>query len=74
MSPIPELPYALLYGERTIRSVANATRSDAQELLQLAAAIPIHTDVELYSLAQANTALQHLKKSAIRGAAVLQIA
>ena len=73
MSPIPELPYALLYGERTVRSVANATRQDAVELLQLAAEIPIHTDVELYALSDANAVLQRLKRAEIQGAAVLQI-
>jgi propanol-preferring alcohol dehydrogenase len=74
MSPIPEMPYSLLYGERTVRSVANSTRRDADELLQLAAEIPIHTEVELYHLAEANVVLQRLKRSEIRGAAVLQIA
>ncbi len=74
MSPIPEMPYDLVYGERTVRSVANSTRQDAEELLHLAAAIPIHTDVELYPLQQANTVLQRLKESKIKGAAVLQVA
>jgi propanol-preferring alcohol dehydrogenase len=73
MSPIPEMAYALLYGERTVRSVANATRRDAQELLGLAAEIPIHSDVELYTLEEANAVLQRLKRSEIQGAAVLQI-
>jgi propanol-preferring alcohol dehydrogenase len=73
MSPIPELPYDLLYGERTLRSVANATRQDAKELLRLAADIPIHTDVELYPLAEANAVLQRLKRGKVRGAAVLRI-
>jgi propanol-preferring alcohol dehydrogenase len=73
MSPIPELPYALLYGERTVRSVANSTRQDAEELLQLAAEIPIHTDVELYPLLEANAVLQRLKRAQVQGAAVLQI-
>jgi propanol-preferring alcohol dehydrogenase len=73
MSPIPEMPYALLYGERTIRSVANATRRDAEELLKLAAEIPIHTDVDLYDLDEANAVLQRLKRSEIQGAAVLQV-
>ena len=74
MSPIPELPYSLLYGERTVRSVANSTRQDATELLELAAEIPIHTDVELYPLADANAVLQRLKRAEVQGAAVLQIA
>jgi propanol-preferring alcohol dehydrogenase len=74
MSPIPEMPYALIYGERTVRSVANATRQDGIELLQLAAEIPIHTDVELYPLEDANAVLQRLKQAEVQGAAVLQIA
>ncbi len=73
MSPIPEMPYALLYGERTVRSVANATRQDAAELLQLAAEIPIRTDVELYPLTEANAVLQRLKRGEVQGAAVLEI-
>jgi propanol-preferring alcohol dehydrogenase len=74
MSPIPEMPYALIYGERTVRSVANATRQDGIELLQLAAEIPIHTNVELYPLEDANAVLQRLKQAEVQGAAVLQIA
>lgn len=74
MSPIPEMPYDLIYGERTVRSVANSTRQDAEELLRLAAGIPIHTDVEIYPLQQANAVLQRLKQSKVRGAAVLQVA
>lgn len=73
MSPIPEMPYALIYGERTVRSVANATRQDAEELLQLAAEIPIRTEVELYPLLEANEVLKRLKRSEVQGAAVLQI-
>jgi propanol-preferring alcohol dehydrogenase len=73
MSPIPEMPYSLLYGERTVRSVANATRQDARELLRLAASIPIHTQVEAFPLAEANAVLRRLKRSEIRGSAVLQV-
>jgi len=73
LSPIPELPYSLLYGERTVRSVTNATRRDAAEFLQLAAEIPIHTDVELYPLAEANAVLQRLKRREVQGAAVLRV-
>jgi len=74
MSPIPKMPYELIYGERTVRSVANASREDAENLLQLAANIPIQTDVELYPLHEANAVLQRLKRSEIKGAAVLQVA
>lgn len=73
MSVIPEMPYRLIYGERSVCSVANSTRRDADELLHLAADIPIHTETELYSLSEANAVLQRLKRSEIRGAAVLQI-
>ncbi len=73
MSPIPELPYALLYGERTVRSVANSTRQDAQELLRLGAQIPIRTEVETYPLSEANAALQRLKRSEVRGSVVLEV-
>ena len=73
MSPIPEMNYDLLYWERTIRSVANSTREDAEGLLRLAPEIPIRTEVETYPLAQANQVLERLKRSEIRGAAVLEI-
>lgn len=71
MSPIPELPYNLLWGERVLRSVANVTRQDAEEFLPLAAQIPVKTDVELYPLAEANVVLQRLKASEVKGAAAL---
>lgn len=73
MSPIPEMDYALLYHERTLRSVANSTREDARELLQVAAEIPVRTEVEVFPLDQANEALQSLKAGRIKGAAVLRI-
>lgn len=72
-TPIPELDYNLLYGERTLRSVANSTRQDVRDLLALAAAIPIRTSVVTYPLEQANDALLKLKYSEIDGAAVLVI-
>lgn len=70
---IPEMPYALLYGERTLRSVTASTRRDAGALLALAARIPIKTEVEVFPLGEANTALQKLKASRISGAGVLSI-
>jgi propanol-preferring alcohol dehydrogenase len=73
MSQIPALDYALLYDERVVRSVANSTRQDAREFLALAAQVPLKTEIEVFDLAQANRALQALKKSAIRGAGVLRI-
>jgi propanol-preferring alcohol dehydrogenase len=73
MSPIPEMPYNLLWHERTIRSVANVTRRDAEEFLPLAAQIPIHTTTQVYDLAEANSVLGKLKRGEIKGAAVLKI-
>ena len=73
LSPIPEMPYDLIYHERTVRSVANLTRRDAEEFLKVAAEVPVKTDVETYPLEEANEVLQRLKKSEIRGAAVLKI-
>jgi propanol-preferring alcohol dehydrogenase len=74
MSPIPEMPYAAIYGERVLRSVANFTRTDAHDFFRLAAEIPIHTEVELFPLDEANDVLARLKRSEMRGAAVLQVA
>jgi propanol-preferring alcohol dehydrogenase len=71
MSPLPEMNYNLLYGERTVRSVANATRRDAAEFMQLAAAAHISVETEVLPLRQGNQALLKLKRSEIRGAAVL---
>jgi len=68
---IPEFGYDLLWGERQIRSVANFTRTDAAEFLQLAAEIPISTAPDVYPLADANLALIRLKEGLVSGAAVL---
>jgi propanol-preferring alcohol dehydrogenase len=73
MSPIPEMEYKLLYEERTLRSVANSTREDVRGLLEVAAQIPIHTEVETFRLEEANEALRKLKYSEIRGSAVLTL-
>jgi propanol-preferring alcohol dehydrogenase len=73
MSPIPSFPYDLIYWERKIRSVANNTRQDGFDFLRVAAEIPIHTQVQLFSLDQANQALQTLKRDGIRGAGVLTV-
>ena len=72
-SPIPSFPYERLYGERTIRSVTNSTRRDGEEFLELAARIPIRTEVEAFPLELAGDALLRLKRGQIRGAAVLEI-
>jgi propanol-preferring alcohol dehydrogenase len=74
MSPIPSFNYDLLYGERLIRSVANNTRNDGEDFLKIAAEIPIHTETQIFPLAEANAALNALKNDAVRGAAVLQVA
>ncbi len=71
MTLIPPIDYADWWGERTIRSVANSTRADAEGLLKAAASIPIRTHVETFSLEQANEALIALKESRIDGAGVL---
>jgi len=73
MSPIPSIDYNLLYQERVLRSVANNTRQDGEDFLRLAAEIPIHTEIEIFPLRDANRALNSLKNDAIRGAAVLQV-
>ena len=73
MSPIPQMDYQLLYGERTLRSVANATYQDGVDFLRLAVKIPIHSTVSIYSLEDANQALVDLKHSRINGEAVLGI-
>jgi alcohol dehydrogenase, propanol-preferring len=71
MSDIPQLPYELLWGERTLRSVANLTRADGEEFLWLAPRVPVHTEVVSLPLARANEALDALRSRAVRGAAVL---
>jgi len=73
MSPIPSFSYDLLYQERMIRSVANNTRQDGKDFLRVAAEIPIRTHVQIFSLQDANRALNALKNDAIPGAAVLRI-
>ena len=71
MSDIPSFPYELLWGERTLRSVANLTRRDGEELLALAPTIPVRTTVQTFPLADAERALDLLRLGRIRGAAVL---
>jgi propanol-preferring alcohol dehydrogenase len=73
MSPIPEMPYRLIYGERTLRSVANATYQDGVEFLELAAEIPLQATVSTYALEDATRALDDLKHSRINGEAVLMV-
>ncbi len=73
MSPIPPMPYRLIYGERTLRSVTNATYRDGLEFLKLALEIPIRPTVQLYDLDDANQALVDIKHSRLNGEAVLRI-
>jgi propanol-preferring alcohol dehydrogenase len=71
MSDIPSFPYELLWGERTLRSVANLTRRDGEELLELAPRVPIETAVTTYPLEAANEALADLRAGRFLGAAVV---
>jgi propanol-preferring alcohol dehydrogenase len=73
MTAIPSFPYSLLWGEREIKSVTNLTRQDGEELLKLAAKIPLKTDVVSYPLEKANEALKDFKEGKIEGTAVLVI-
>lgn len=73
MSSIPEMDYDLIYQERVVRSVANSTRQDVREFLELAAEVPVRSEVQEYDLEQANEALLDLKHSRIKGAAVLRV-
>lgn len=71
MSDIPAFPYEILWGERTIRSVANLTRRDGEEFLAIAPQVPVRTEVETFALDQANEALARLREGRITGAAVV---
>jgi propanol-preferring alcohol dehydrogenase len=71
MSDIPSFPYELLWGERTVCSVANLTRRDGEEFLELAPRVPVRTEVETFPLREANEALARLRGGRLRGAAVL---
>jgi propanol-preferring alcohol dehydrogenase len=71
MSDIPAFPYSLLWGERSLRSVANLTRRDGEEFMRLAPLARVRTEVRRYPLADANSALRDLREGALNGAAVL---
>ncbi|HMM40324.1 MAG TPA: zinc-dependent alcohol dehydrogenase family protein [Thermomicrobiales bacterium] len=73
MSDIPSFPYDILWGERSVHSVANLTRQDGEEFLAIAPQIPVRTEVTTYPLEQANEALTDLRAGRIQGAAVLVI-
>ena len=73
MSPIPSFSYDILWGERVVRSVANLTRRDGEEFLQLAPKVPVKTRTVPYPLERANQALDDLRAGRLQGAAVLQL-
>jgi len=73
MSDIPSFPYELLWEERMVRSVANLTRRDGEEFLALAPQVPVHAEIELFDLEQANEALDRLRRGDVRGTAVLRL-
>ncbi|HXE99760.1 MAG TPA: zinc-dependent alcohol dehydrogenase family protein [Solirubrobacterales bacterium] len=73
MSDIPSFPYEILWGERTLRSVANLTRRDGEEFMALAPQVPVRSEVAEYPLEQANAALDDLRGGRVRGAAVLVV-
>jgi propanol-preferring alcohol dehydrogenase len=74
MSDIPSFPYEQLWGERSLGSVANLTRQDGVEFLQLAPQVPVRTEVKVYALEAANEAIDSIRDGSLRGAAVLRIA
>jgi alcohol dehydrogenase, propanol-preferring len=71
MSDVPAFPYELLWNERSVRSVANLTRADGREFLELAPRVPVRTEIETLPLAQANEALERLRSGRARGSLVL---
>jgi propanol-preferring alcohol dehydrogenase len=73
MSEIPAFPYEILWGERTLGSVANLTRRDSEEFLALAPRVPVRTEVEVHPLEAANEAIDSIRTGALRGAAVLHV-
>ncbi len=73
MSDIPSFPYELLWGERSLRSVANLTRRDGEEFMALAPRVPVRTEVETFALEEANSALARVREGRVRGAVVLVV-
>ena len=73
MSDIPTFPYADLWGERTLRSVANLTRADGEALLELAPKVPVHTEVHAYPLGETNAAIDDVRAGRVEGAAVIDV-
>jgi alcohol dehydrogenase, propanol-preferring len=73
MSEIPAFPYDILWGERSVRSVANLTRQDGEEFLALAPRIPVQIEVQRYELADLNRAIGELRDGQVVGAAVIEV-
>ncbi len=73
MSDLPSFPYEILWGERSLRSVANLTRRDGEEMLRIAPEVPVRTRVTAYRLTDANSALDDLRAGRLEGAAVLSV-
>lgn len=73
MSDIPSFPYSILWGERTVKSVANLTRRDGEEFMELAPKVPVRTEVNKYPLAKVNEALDDLRQGRFVGAGVIVI-
>ncbi|MGH8267533.1 MAG: zinc-dependent alcohol dehydrogenase family protein [Steroidobacteraceae bacterium] len=73
MSDVPAFPYRLLWGERSVSSVANLTRTDGEEFLALAMRLGLRATVERFALTEANLALERLRSGTVRGAAVLEL-
>jgi propanol-preferring alcohol dehydrogenase len=74
MSDVPSFPYELLWGERVVRSVANLTREDGREFLELAPRVPVRPEIEVFPLEAANDALDRMRTGRLRGSAVLRVA
>jgi len=73
MSNIPSFPYHILWGERSVRSVANLTRADGQGFFRLLGTIPVRTETERFALERANEALDRLRSGKLQGAGVLEV-
>lgn len=73
MSDIPSFPYSILWGERVLRSVANLTREDGEQLLEIAPKVPVKTQVTVFKLDQLNEAIEQFRLGKIKGTAVIKI-
>ncbi|HSR90381.1 MAG TPA: zinc-dependent alcohol dehydrogenase family protein [Gemmatimonadales bacterium] len=73
MSEIPAFSYDILWGERSVRSVANLTRKDGEDFFEIVEKIPVHPTTETFPLGEAETALSRLRKGQLKGAAVLSV-